>query len=118
MSQSSLFAATVLVGLSLAGSARAESMVDRANRAAAAGPIVLEVDRDTARFIGRPLGAVAPGPGERIVNAVPIPQVMNGGGFGLSGADYYSDATTEGRLGQRRHVNEQVLAPSLRAPLR
>ncbi len=117
MSHPRLLAAAV-IGLSLTGLARAESLVDRANRAAAAGPTVLEVDRDTARFVGRPLGAVVPGPGERIVNAVPVPHVMNGGGFGLSGTDYYSDAGTEGRLGQRRHANEQILAPALRAPLR
>lgn len=118
MSHPSLLAAAALIGLSLTGFARAESLIDRANRAAAVGPTVLQVDPDRGRFVGRPLGAVVPGPGERIVNAVPVPHVMNGGGFGLSGADYYSDASTEGRLGQRRHVNEQILAPGLRSPLR
>ncbi|MCE4223251.1 hypothetical protein HCU64_05765 [Methylobacterium sp. C25] len=117
MSHSSLFAAAALIGLSLASPVRAETLVDRANRAAAAGPVVLEVDPGRAQFVGRPLGAVVPGPGERIVNAVPVPHVMNGGGFGLTGVDYYNDSASEGGLGRRRHVNEQILAPALRAPL-
>nr|WP_246412771.1 hypothetical protein [Methylobacterium brachythecii] len=104
--------------MSLVSPVRAESMVDRANRAAAAGPVVLEVDRDSGRFVGRPVGAVVPAAGERIVNAVPVPHVMNGGGFGLSGVDYYNDSASEGGLGRRRHANEQILAPALRAPLR
>lgn len=95
--------------------ARAESIVDRANRAAAAGPIVLPVDPDRGRFVSR--GPVVPGPGERIVRAVPVPHVMNGGGFGLSGNDYYNDASTEGRLGVRRHYNDYIVAPAFKAPL-
>lgn len=117
MPHPSLFAAT-LIGLSLSTLAHAESLIDKANRAAAAGPTVLEVDRDRAQFVGRPLGAVVPGADERIIRAVPVPHVMNGGGFGLTGTDYYNEASTEGLLGRRRHVNEYILAPALRAPLR
>ncbi|GEP09735.1 hypothetical protein [Methylobacterium gnaphalii] len=117
MSHPSLFAAAALIGLSLASPVRAESLVDRANRAAAAGPVVLEMDAGRGQFIGRPLSAVVPAPGERIVNAVPVPHVMNGGGFGLTGTDYYNDGTSEGGLGRRHRVNEQILAPALRAQL-
>ena len=94
--------------------AGAESLVDRANRAAASGPTVLRIDPDYGRFRG-PRVAVSGDPA--IERAVPIPQVMNGGGFGYAGNDYYSDATTVERLGQRRRVNEFFLAPALRSPL-
>ncbi len=95
--------------------AQAQSLLDAANAAAANGPVVLQLDPDTGRFKGRPRLAVNRDPA--IAYAVPIPHVMNGGGFGYSGFGYYSDATTEGRLGERRRVNEIILAPALRAPL-
>ena len=97
--------------------AQAESLVDRANRAAAAGPTVLTVDRDRAGFPGRPAELVVPGPNERIVRAVPVPQVMNGGAFGFTGNDYYNESTTEARLGARRRPNEYILAPAYKGPL-
>lgn len=108
--------APALIGL-LPGLAQAESLVDRANRAAVAGPTVLQADPGRTQFRGRPAELVVPGPGERIIRAVPVPHVMNGGGFGLTGNDYYSDAATEGRLGARRHVNDYILAPAYKGPL-
>lgn len=109
-----------LLGLTVAAQspgARALSEIDRANMAAANGPVVLEVDPDRAQFRGRSLGVVVPGPGERVIRAVPVPHVMNGGGFGLTGNDYYSDATTEGRLNAHRRTHDYILAPALRAKL-
>ena len=94
--------------------AQAETMADRANRAAAPGPNVLRIDRDRTAP-GGPRVAVNGDP--EIARAVPIPQIMNGGGFGVTGSEYWNDATREGRLGQRRQVNEFILAPAVRSPL-
>lgn len=95
--------------------AAAQSAVDRANLAAASGPIVLQVDPDSGRF--RPTKPVVPGPGQRIIRAVPVPHVMNGGGYGLSGSDYYYDASSEGRLNSRHRAKEYILAPALKERL-
>jgi hypothetical protein len=48
--------------------------------------------------------------------AVPVAQVMNGGGFGYSGFDYYNDQYSEGHLGQRRRPKEYVIAPAYIPP--
>ena len=100
--------------LAAATTADAQSRSERAARAAAQGPVVLQVDPDRGRFAGPPVGAY----GEDLtrLDAVPVPSVMNGGGFGLSGNDYFDDARTEGRLDRRNPVNNYVLAPARRTP--
>ena len=95
--------------------AQAETMTDRANRAAAPGPKVLRIDPDGGRFV-RPRVAVNGDP--EIERAIPLPHVMNGGGFGVTGSEYWNDATREDRLGRPRVVNEFILAPALRTPIR
>ncbi|MDP4021491.1 hypothetical protein Q8W71_02555 [Methylobacterium sp. NEAU 140] len=52
------------------------------------------------------------------VPAVPVPQVMNGGGFGFSGFDYYNDQISEGRFGAQRRPKEYVVAPAYIVPPR
>lgn len=94
--------------------AQAESMTDRANRAAAGGPNVLQIDPDLGRFRG-PRAAVNGDPA--IADAVPVPHVMNGGAFGYDGFDYYSSAKTVPRLGARPVPNEFIIAPAVRRPL-
>lgn len=77
----------------------------------AEGPVVLRVDPDS----GLPL----PSPYHQDPQpdyAVPVPSVMNGSGFGLSGTDYYSDGLHEGRLRGGVRQNSYVLAPALRTP--
>ena len=48
--------------------------------------------------------------------AVPVAQVMNGGGFGYTGFDYYNDQYSEGQLGQRKRPKEYVIAPAYVPP--
>lgn len=68
---------------------------------------------------GTVLGPVAPARRPDLARpAVPVAQVMNGGGFGLTGFDYYNDQQSEGRLGQRRRPKEYVIAPSWVVPPR
>lgn len=102
--------------LLLSGTAQAETMRQRIARAAAHGPVVYQVDSERARFAGPPVGRG----GEDLVamRAVPVPSVMNGGGFGLSGTGYYSDGPSEAPPDARRRRNDYVLAPALRAPFR
>jgi len=50
--------------------------------------------------------------------AVPVAQVMNGGGFGYTGFDYYHDQYSEGPLGQRKRPREYVIAPGYIEPPR
>lgn len=88
-----------------AGSAEAQ----QGRALGAYGPVVLRVDRDT----GQPI--VGPERQDlRAVRAVPVPTVMNGSGFGLSGVDYYSDGLHEGPLRTGRRTNDFILAPALR----
>ncbi|MCI9880677.1 hypothetical protein MTL_11550 [Methylobacterium goesingense] len=68
------------------------------------GPIVLP----TSPSSGRPIPDVP--------NAVPVPSVMNGGGFGLTGTDYFADGLSEGPLNQRHRPREYVLAPARIGP--
>ena len=49
---------------------------------------------------------------------VPVAEVMNGGGFGYTGFDYYNDQITEGRFGARKRPREYVIAPSYIVPPR
>lgn len=50
--------------------------------------------------------------------AVPPVPVMNGGGFGYTGFDYYNDQITESRFGARKRPKEYVIAPSYIVPPR
>ncbi len=107
--------AASLIGLALMSAAQAQNIVDRANAAAAAGLTVYKQHPDYGRFRG-------PAPGinrEELqpMHAIAVPQVMNGGAFGYTGNDYYSDATTEGSLRGSKRYNNYILAPALRAPL-
>ena len=68
---------------------------------------------------GTVLGPVAPANRPDLVQpAVPVAQVMNGGGFGYTGFDYYHDQYSEGRLGQRKRPKEYVIAPAWVVPPR
>ncbi|AWN39011.1 hypothetical protein DK427_14310 [Methylobacterium radiodurans] len=68
-------------------------------------PTVLQTDR-----FGRVI--VPPTRPDLAVPPVPVPHVMNGGGFGLTGFDYYNDASSEGRFGVRKQPKTYVLAPA------
>lgn len=70
----------------------------------ASGPVVLPTDEAT----GRPV------PDDS--RAIPIPSVMNGGGFGLTGTDYFSDSRSEGRLDGSTGPREYVLRPARIGP--
>lgn len=68
---------------------------------------------------GTILGPVAPATRPDLARpAVPVAQVMNGGGFGLTGFDYFHDQYSEGLLGQRKRPKEYVIAPSWIVPPR
>jgi hypothetical protein len=49
---------------------------------------------------------------------VPVAEVMNGGGFGFTGFDYYNDQITEGRFGARKRPKQYVIAPAFIDPPR
>ena len=72
------------------------------------GPTVLQME-------GCCQPAVTPG---RAVPPVPVAEVMNGGGFGYTGFDYYNDQITEGRFGARKQPKEYVIAPAYIVPPR
>ena len=91
--------ATGLIGLGLTCAASAQTVYLGAN-----GPVVLP----TSPSSGRPI------PDDP--RAVPVPHVMNGGGFGLTGTDYYSDGISEGPLNKRHRSREFVLAPARIGP--
>lgn len=88
-----------LVCLGLTGPACAEM-----HYLGASGPIVLPTDDAT----GRPL------PDDP--RAIPVPSVMNGGGFGLTGTDYFSDSRSEGRLDGSAGPRAFVLNPARIGP--
>lgn len=76
------------------------------------GPSVLGVDPDSGLPIvppNRPDLASPP--------AVPVPQVMNGGGFGMTGFSYYNDGPGEGQLGRGHQTRQYVIAPAYKGPL-
>ncbi|MCJ2037208.1 hypothetical protein [Methylobacterium sp. J-068] len=91
--------ATGLIGLGLTSVAGAQTLYLGAN-----GPVVLPTSPST----GRPV------PDDP--RAVPVPSVMNGGGFGLTGTDYYSDGISEGPLNKRHQPQSYVLAPARIGP--
>lgn len=88
-----------LVALGLTGPAFAEM-----HYLGASGPVVLPTDDAT----GRPI------PDDP--RAIPIPSVMNGGGFGLTGTDYFSDSHSEGRLDGSTGPRDYVLNPARIGP--
>ncbi|KQP73733.1 MULTISPECIES: hypothetical protein [unclassified Methylobacterium] len=88
-----------LIALGLPGAASAQMRYLGAD-----GPIVLP----TSPSSGRPVPDVP--------NAIPVPQVMNGGGFGLTGTDYFSDGLSEGPLNRKHRPREFVLAPARIGP--
>lgn len=75
------------------------------------GPTVLKLDGCCQVVVpaNRPDLAVPP---------IPVAEVMNGGGFGLTGFDYYNDQVSEGRFGARRRPKEYVIAPAYVVPPR
>jgi hypothetical protein len=54
---------------------------------------------------------VPPGRPDLAVPPVPVAEVMNGGGFGYTGFDYFSDQITEGRFGARKRPKEYGSRP-------
>ncbi|VUD72748.1 hypothetical protein MET9862_03348 [Methylobacterium symbioticum] len=102
-----LAAGLTALGLGSAGTALAQpaAYVFHAPEA----PTVLQTDAGGRVIVpaGRPDLAVPP---------LPVPHVMNGGGFGLSGFDYYNDQLSEGRVGSRKRPRSYVLAPAYIAP--
>lgn len=69
------------------------------------GPTVLQVDA-----ADRPI--VPPSRPDLAVPAIPVPQVMNGGGFGITGYNYFDEGPMEGRTGPRKGARRYVLAPA------
>lgn len=61
---------------------------------------------------------VPPNRPDLAVPPLPVAEVMNGGGFGYTGFDYYNDQISEGRLGARRRPKEYVIAPAYIVPPR
>lgn len=90
-----------LLALGCAGPATAQPVIYYAPEA----PTVLQTDR-----AGRVI--VPPTRPDLAMPPVPVPQVMNGGGFGLTGFDYYNDEFSESRFGARKHPKVFVLAPA------
>ena len=103
-----LAAGLLALGLGSAGTARAQPVPYVFHPPEA--PTVLQED-DMGRLI------VPPDRPDLAVPAIPVPHVMNGGGFGLTGFDYYNDQVTEGRLGARKQPKSYVLAPAFIAPV-
>ena len=104
-----------IMAFALPGAVDARSMKQRISDAAEHGPVVYRLDPDRGRFRGPPVGRH--GEDLAALRAVPVPSVMNGGGFGLSGTSYYTDGPSEAPIEMHRRAHEHVLAPALRAPL-
>ena len=75
------------------------------------GPSVLPLD-------GCCQAVVPPGRPDLAGVPVPVAEVMNGGGFGYTGFDYYNDQITESRFGARKRPKEYVIAPAYIVPPR
>lgn len=68
---------------------------------------------------GTIIGPVAPASRPDLARpAVPVASVMNGGGFGYTGFDYYHDQFSEGPLNHRKRPKEYVIAPAYVVPPR
>lgn len=107
-----LLLALTLLGLAGQGAA-AQTLQDRPY-GGARGPQVYEVDPESGRFRGPPIST--DGQDLRAIGAVPVPTVMNGGGFGLTGNDYYGNMLIDTPQGPRRPSDGYVLAPAYRSP--
>lgn len=105
-----LFAAAL--GLAAQG-AVAQNLQDRPF-GGARGPTVYQVDPESGRFRGPPIST--DGRDLRAIGAVPVPTVMNGGSFGLTGNDYFGDVLIDTPRGPRRESDGYVLAPAYKAP--
>ena len=103
----SAFAATLVASITMATT---EASAQQRRSLGSEGPVVLGVDPDSGLPLPSPYR-----PDLRLDRAVPVPSVMNGSGFGLSGTDYYSDGLHEGRLRGGIRQNSYILAPALRA---
>lgn len=107
-----LLLAASLFGL-VAQGASAQNLQDRPY-GDARGSTVYEVDPESGRFRGPPIST--DGQDLRAIGAVPVPTVMNGGGFGPTGNDYYGNVLLATPQGPRRASDGYVLAPAYRAP--
>lgn len=106
-------ALAALLGLTVADAALAQGLGDRLY-GGGRGPQVMEVDPDTGRFPGPPISK--DGQDLRAIGAVPVPTVMNGGSFGLTGNDYYDEMKVLTPSGPRRNSETYMLAPAYRSP--
>lgn len=68
-------------------------------RAAARGPVVLQVDPFAPRSLLPPVA----------IRAVPVAAVQNGAAFGPTGFGYYAESTSEGPLNRRPRPDVYVL---------
>ncbi len=108
--------AGALAALSVtAAAAETEGTKQRIFEAGGRGPQVIELDPYPSQFRRGSVGRN--GEDVHALGAIPVPQVMNGGAFGMTGFDYYHDASAGGFIGKRRIPHGYVLAPALRAPL-
>ncbi|KQT50532.1 hypothetical protein ASG52_06880 [Methylobacterium sp. Leaf456] len=102
-----------LLGLTVADTALAQGVGDLLY-GERTGPQVYEADPDTSRFAGPPMST--DGRDLRAIGAVPVPTVMNGGSFGITGNDYYNDMKVLTPQGPRRNSETYMLAPAYRSP--
>ncbi|MER2266612.1 hypothetical protein [Methylobacterium oxalidis] len=99
--------AASLLGLCLAAPQGASAQGVPSYYMGGEGPTVLQVDPDSGRPVAPPYRQDL-----LAVPAVPVPHVMNGGGFGLTGNAYYYDSDTETTLGRRHRPRVFVLVPA------
>lgn len=107
------FVLAALLGVTFADTALAQGVGDLLY-GERRGPQVMEVDPDTSRFPGPPMST--DGRDLRAIGAVPVPTVMNGGSFGVTGNDYYNEMKVLTPLGPRRASETYMLAPAYRSP--
>lgn len=114
MAHSSAYARLLLAAsLGLAAhAAAAQGLRDRPN--GDRGPTVYEVDPESGRFVGPPISKE--GQDLRAIGAMPVPTVMNGGGFGITGNDYFDNMLIATPQGPRRTSDSYRLAPAYKAP--
>lgn len=112
MAPARLLLAAALLGLT-AQAGQAQTLQDRPY-GEARGPVVYQVDPESGRFRGPPIST--DGQDLRAIGAVPVPTVMNGGGFGPTGNDYFGNVLIATPQGPRRTSDGYVLAPAYKAP--
>ncbi|GAB6843770.1 hypothetical protein HNR00_003450 [Methylorubrum rhodinum] len=106
-------ALAALLGLTVADTALAQGVGDLLY-GGGTGPQVYQVNPDTGRFAGPPISK--DGRDLRAIGAVPVPTVMNGGSFGMTGNDYYNDMKVLTPNGPRRNSETYMLAPAYLSP--